>query len=276
MTAPHPARLHVLLARDAPSAVVIRRGPSRHTAVVGWDRATDRFELGQWLHGRVYERRSDLSPDGRHLVYFAMNGRWDSRVRGSWTAVSRAPYLKALTLLSKGDGWHGGGLFTSSRELWINDGYGHAVLEDASGIARTAAYPWHEAYGGECTGVYYVRLQRDGWTMLDTTHDDERNAVTLFEKRINAHWILRKLAHATLKRRIGRGCYFDEHQVHNPRTGETLDHPDWEWADVDGGRLLWAERGGLYAGRMERQGLRGARLLHDFNPMTFERRQAPS
>ena len=263
------------MARDASTAVVIRRGPTRHTAFVAWDRARDRFELGQWLYGRVYERRSDLSPDGRHLVYFAMNGRWDARVRGSWTAVSRAPYLKALTLLSKGDGWHGGGLFTSSRELWINDGYGHAVLEDASGIARTAAYPWHEGYGGECPGVYYVRLQRDGWTMRETSRDEARNEVTTFERRVNDHWKLRKLAHATLKRRIGRGCYFDEHQLHNARTGETVPYPDWEWADVDGDRLVWAEGGRLHAGRVERKGLVNRRELFDFNPMVFERREAP-
>ena len=99
-------------------AVAIRRGPSRHTAVVGWDRATDRFKVGQWLYGRIYERRCDLSPDGKHLVYFAMNGRWDSRARGAWTAISKAPYLKALTLLAKGDCRHGGGLFASSKELW--------------------------------------------------------------------------------------------------------------------------------------------------------------
>jgi cytochrome bd-type quinol oxidase subunit 2 len=30
--------------------------------------------VGQWLKGRIYERRSDLSPDGKHLIYFAMNG----------------------------------------------------------------------------------------------------------------------------------------------------------------------------------------------------------
>lgn len=53
-----PARLHVLLARDAPSGLVIRRGASRQVAVIGWDRDTDTFALGQWLRGRIYERRS--------------------------------------------------------------------------------------------------------------------------------------------------------------------------------------------------------------------------
>src|SRR5215470_7646047 len=70
-----PARLHVLLARDARLGVVIRRGPSRSVCTLLWDRKTDKFQLGQWMRGRIYERRSDLSPDGKHLIYFAMNGR---------------------------------------------------------------------------------------------------------------------------------------------------------------------------------------------------------
>ena len=77
-------RLHVLLARDSSKAVIIRRGPSRKTAVIGWDRKNDTFEVGQWLNGRIYERRCDLSPDGKHFIYFAMNGRWDSEVLGAW------------------------------------------------------------------------------------------------------------------------------------------------------------------------------------------------
>jgi hypothetical protein len=40
------------------------------------------------------------------------------------TLISKAPYLKAQTLLAKGDCWHGGGLFSSNKELWLNDGYG--------------------------------------------------------------------------------------------------------------------------------------------------------
>jgi hypothetical protein len=72
---PFPARLHVLMASQVPKAVVIRRGPAKSVCTVGWDRRSDRFELGQWLRGRIYERRADLSPDGRHLIYFAMNGK---------------------------------------------------------------------------------------------------------------------------------------------------------------------------------------------------------
>src|SRR4051794_10940713 len=95
------ARIHVLLARNAPLGVVIRRGPSNQVCSLLWDRRSDQFQVGQWLKGRIYERRSDLSPDGKHLIYFAMNGRWTSEAKGAWTAISKAPYLKALALFPK-------------------------------------------------------------------------------------------------------------------------------------------------------------------------------
>jgi hypothetical protein len=70
--------------------VVLRRGPANSVCSILWDRKKDKFETGQWLRARIYERRADLSPDGRHLIYFAMNGKWTSETRGSWTAISRA------------------------------------------------------------------------------------------------------------------------------------------------------------------------------------------
>jgi hypothetical protein len=270
-----PPRLHALLARDASTAVVVRRGPSRHTALIGWDRRTDRFELGQWLYGRFYERRADLSPDGRHLIYFAMNGRWSSTVKGSWTAVSRAPYLKAIALFAKGDCWHGGGLFESDRTYWLNDGYGHEVLAEAPGLERSARYPWHEPYGGECPGVYYIRLQRDGWTMGKSARGRGQDAAIPFDKPIDARWTLRKHAHASIHRKQGRSVYFDTHELVDSRSGRTQAKPGWEWADVDGRRLVWAEEGRLMAGRPDANGNIDGRTLFDSSPMQFERRRAP-
>src|SRR5437660_3721095 len=109
-----PARLHVLLAAKAPVGVVLRRGPAGQVCSLLWNRDTDKFELGQWLRGRIYERRADLSPDGKHLIYFAMNGKWSSETKGSWTAMSRAPWLKAEVLYVKGTTCTGVGRFTSN------------------------------------------------------------------------------------------------------------------------------------------------------------------
>src|SRR4029078_2837241 len=71
-----PARLYVLLASEARVGVVIRRGPARAVCSILWDRNSDKFETGQWLRGRIYECRADLSPARRYMIYFASIGRW--------------------------------------------------------------------------------------------------------------------------------------------------------------------------------------------------------
>ena len=94
-------RIHVLLARHAPVGVVIRRGPSKSVCTILWDRRRDEFRLGQWLKGRIYERRSDLSPDGKYLIYFAMNGKWDSEAKGAWTAIAWCPLSEGCCPVSQ-------------------------------------------------------------------------------------------------------------------------------------------------------------------------------
>lgn len=275
-----PARIHVLLARNARTALVLRRGPAKAVCAIGWDRARDTFSVGQWLRGRIYEQRSDLSPDGKHAIYFAMNGHWRSRARGAWTAVSRAPYLTAIALYAKGDCWHGGGLFVDDKSYWLNDGYGHTALETTTEVRRADPAPYAAVHGGECWGVYFNRLNRDGWTARpDLSINIRAAATTVFEKPLWHGWTLRKLAHATVHKTPGKAVYYDEHELVGPRA-ELLRHT-WEWADIDGDRLSWAEAGKLYAGRITRasakldEPLEDVRMLHDFNAMTFEALEAP-
>jgi hypothetical protein len=269
------ARIHVLLASEAPLGVVIRRGPSRRVCTIGWQRNSDEFQLGQWLSGRIYERRSDLSPDGKHLIYFAMNGSWSSEARGSWTAVSRAPYLKALALFPKGDCWHGGGLFTGNGAYWLNAGCGGAVLHDTDEVQRDLEFRPSGSVGGECLSVYYPRLLRDGWTQVERVSLAKWKDYDVFEKSLDHGWVLRKIAHAEIGAPPGKGCYWDEHELVHPDSGQRARHPNWEWADVDQKRLVWAENGKLFVGRIREEGLRDEALLFDFNPMTFERIAAP-
>lgn len=115
---PEPScRLYVVLARRAPIGVIFRRGPTRHVRLIRWNLEDDSPESGQWLRGRVYERRCDLSPRGDMLIYFAAKHRppFDT-----WTAVSRPPWFTALALWPKGDCWGGGGLFKNGRLILLN------------------------------------------------------------------------------------------------------------------------------------------------------------
>lgn len=265
-----PARLHGLLARDSPMAVVIRRGPSHHVCTIGWDRTTDTFAEGQWLRGRIYERRSDLSADGRYLIYFALNARWKSETGGAWTAISRTPGLEAVTLLAKGDGWNGGGLFTAGHRYWLNDGQGHRVIRTSSEVQPDPNWVPERRFGGECPGVYYPRLIRDGWTLRERVTVDPRSSFAVFDKPLTRGWLLRKVAHEQLDSPPGKGCYWDEHELDNPAKGVTIDQPDWEWAERDRGRLVYAEGGCLYAVAIPgggAQALDEPVLLGDFTAM---------
>jgi len=275
MTEKSPARLHALLAREASYGVVIRRGPAKQTCFIGWDRRTDTFEPAQWLKGRIYERRSDLSPDGRYIIYFAMNGKWNSETKGAWTAISQSPWLKAKTLWAKGDCWHGGGLFIDNRSYWLNDGSGHALLKQTSEVVRDMAYQPQAYYGGECPGVYFIRLQRDGWIFKDYETMNRSGQRAIFEKPLPKGWILRKIAHAQVNPPPGKGCYWDEHFL--IRGDQEIQHcPDWEWAEWDRQRIVWVAQGCLYACSIRsRTGLHSPKSLYDFNDMTFQPVTAP-
>lgn len=269
------ARIHILFARESSYAVVIRRGPSKHVCTVGWDRDDNSFSVGQWLKGRIYGRRSDLSPDGKHMIYFAMNGRWESETRGSWTAISKAPYLKAIGLWGKGDCWNGGGVFLSNSNYWINRGYGHIPLLIPEELTESEEYPFDQEYGAECTGVYYPRLQRDGWKLIERKKLYGFASATVFEKEANSIWKLRKIAVETINPPKGRGCYYDEHQLCNMDSGEEVDLPHWEWAEVDHRGMYWAEKGRLFIAHPTEKGLEEITELCDLNGLSFDPIKAP-
>ncbi len=276
-----PARIHVLLASQAPVGLVIRRGPSKQVATILWNRETDEFKLGQWFKGRIYERRSDLSPDGKHFIYFAMNGNWDSEAKGAWTAISRTPYLQALTLFPKGDCWDGGGLWTpkegsgtKKNSYWLNGRHEfHSTLFDTNEVYRDKRFAPSWEYGAECHGVYYPRLLRDGWYFVERINAKRSKRKDIFEKPLGYGWTLRKIAQTEIDSPVGKGCYWDEHQL--IASNRQTNCPDWEWAELDGKRLVWAKEGKLFAGNIRLSGLTDEIELFDFNPMTFEPIEAP-
>ncbi len=115
-----PPRLFVIPAKDAPLAVVIRRGPAAWTRLTLWETRGDTFTPGAWFRGRIYEEKCDLSPDGKLFVYAAHQGRRvTTSFTDSWTAVSRPPWLHALALWPMGTTYGGGGRFTGPRSLLL-------------------------------------------------------------------------------------------------------------------------------------------------------------
>ena len=173
-------------------------------------------------------------------------------------------------MFPKGDCWNGGGLWTSSNRYWLNDGYGHSVLHDTDEVQRDRDYAPTENWGGECLGIYYPRLLRDGWQVVE--HTDK---YSVFDKPLAHGWQLRKLAHAQIDSPAGKGCYWDEHQLIHPASQTCVSHPDWEWAEWDRHRLVWTTGGKLFGGILQAEGLTDQLELSDFNAWEFERIKAP-
>lgn len=115
-----PVRPFVIMARDAPVAAVIKRGPSDWYQVLRWDTTDDTITEGAWFRGRIYPEKCDLSPDGELIVVFCHQGRKvGTSYTDAWTAVSRLPWLHALALWPQGTTYGGGGRFLDDRRLAI-------------------------------------------------------------------------------------------------------------------------------------------------------------
>lgn len=264
-----PARLYVLFARDAQIGLILRRGPTKEVASILWNRITDEFTLGQWMRGRIYERCADISPDGKHFIYFTFNGhRRTLPTDESWTAVSRVPYLKALALYPHGDTYNGGGLWTSNNTYWVN------FIGNAAG-ERPALYEAQEVLRdkdhhaiSESFDALFLPLLRQGWCV--TARDGYKKYC--FEKPVGYGWLLKKCVHTMGE---GKGQYWEEHVLANPLTSTLINYPDWEWADLDGKRLVWAAKGKLHCARLTKHGLADQRELADFNNWKFRRILAP-
>jgi hypothetical protein len=246
------ARLHVLLARNAPLGLVIRRGTAKSVCTLRWDRKKDRFTLGQWMRGQIYVDTCDLSPDGQHFLYSA---RKRKHVRAdfetfNWTVVSRTPYLKAVAYYP---GRYGGGWFLNDTEYFVPMGFSCSDDRESPEEVRRV-----EPIDSPKLSLYAARLMRGGWTVED------RRAV--FAGKLE---LVRSAGSGWELRHDLKGGY-------RLICGELeVETRGWEWADVDNKRLVWTSKGCLWAGVMRKHGMEQVRLLQDFNGMEFEALVAP-
>lgn len=107
-----PPRIYCIPATDAPVVAVIRRGPTKWSHVGRWDLAKRRYEPGAWFQGRIFPRRSDLSPDGRFLCYFAHKPSATWEHGEAYVALSKLPWLTALYAFGTCGTWTRGYYFT--------------------------------------------------------------------------------------------------------------------------------------------------------------------
>lgn len=280
-----PARLFVIPAREAPKAVILRRGPSKWVELILWHTDTDTFDRGQWFKGRIHERRCDLSPDGSLFVYFAQKIEartlQDTEYTYAWTAISKPPYLTALALWPKGDCWHGGGLFLDARTVWLNHKPEVARPHTDHKPKGLKIIPNPEAQG-EDEPIYYKRLERDGWPQIQEGKLRDigywnapwsgnwsapwvlgRQQVNTWEKpRHDGRYSLLMKLVAVYYSRPG-GARVDEFWLLNKQTSQQTLIEGANWADWDQrGRLVFTKGGQLFASEDD---LPNPKLLADFN-----------
>lgn len=246
---PPLTRLFVLLASESDFALVLRRGPSKQSATLGWNRANDTFQLGQWLKGKIDFESCDLSPDGLYFLYEALKYGGFYETRGRYTVLSRAPYLKKIQLWGP---YAFGGVFCDSSCFRLNKNQEPTTfsLPALTPIETTTA---SNSRGFICGGVQGFRRERDGWTL-------QSDALRQLWRKSCGDWALFWSTPDSYELR-----YEDDIVM----SGQ------WQWADFDPprNRLCFALDGQLWSVSLQP----GAEpvMLHDFNAMRFEPRVAP-
>lgn len=275
-------RLYVLLARKSPLAVIFRRGPSAQVLTLMWDTSDDTIRRGQWFRGRIYERRCDLSPSGEKLIYFAAKHR---PPYGTWTAVSRPPYLTALALWPKGDAWGGGGLFTNERTIELNHPASQCALAPEFRLPKSISVVPHGKHSGagEDDPLLRARLMRDGWKLIDESEirqESWRAAVTWtfprpqVWKKTRGRWTL-QMRLLGMHERDG-AWYVLEHRLLDSDGATLVDFGRSDWADwARDGDVLLARDGRVYRVPMRANGPGEPREVADLRPLRFENVAAP-
>ena len=163
-----PPRLYCIPATEAPVVAVLRRGPAHWSHVGRWDLVKERYEPGAWLHGRIFPRRSDVSPDGRFLCYFAhkTNAAWEHGE--TYVAVSKLPWLTALHAAGTCGTWTRGYHFTRDR---ASGEPGHADLPIPYGLRSIPV-------------VQFANERRRGW--VEAPDSPPRHPSDVWDERRNA------------------------------------------------------------------------------------------
>ena len=261
-----PPRIYCLPATKAPVVAVFRRGPTTWSHVGRWDLVKHRYEPGAWLGGRIFPRRSDLSPDGRYLCYFAhqTSATWEHG--DAYVAVSKLPWLTALHAFGTCGTWTRGYYFSgekspdSSEDLHLPIPYQLCAIPVVQ-FANERRRGWEEAPDSP------PRDPKDIW-------DDRRNA-RMRKPQPGGHQVLcvESLGWAGGEFESGVDGLQVRYSLEDKNHLEFLD--DFQWADWDHqGRLLVATRSGRL--QIWELGTKGQTLVFDENLSTLKPDLQPS
>jgi len=74
---------------------------------------------------------------------------------------------------------------------------------------------------------------------------------------------------------MGKGCYYESHEVIDLENNRKWEFRDWEWADSDGKCFTWAEYGKIMQGNIGEKGIENIKELFDTNSLLYEEIKAP-
>jgi hypothetical protein len=263
------AKLYCIFAREAGTAVIFRRGPSKHVRLITWDLKTHTFTPGQWFNGRIYADKADLSPDGTKLVYFAAKHHLAVHPElSTWVAVSTPPFLTAHVLWSKIGTWDGLSLFENNAQLALGTYRSDSSLTPHDGFElpkqlSLTRRPWP---GYFFKFAEHDRLIRDGWIV--------QAGDPLYRSKIleQVPVIYRKSGAAKLNLQLAaKGASAGDYYFELCDDSGNAVALKADWADVRGGVVYYSQGGKLF--RMCPPG--PAIELADFTDMTFENIEAP-
>ncbi|MEA4863323.1 MAG: hypothetical protein AB7F40_09775 [Victivallaceae bacterium] len=248
-------RLKAIMAREAPYAVVFRRGPSKIFATVGWNLEDDTFAMGQWVRGIIDVYRSDLSPDGRFLLYdiATYHGPQGRHTHECHTGISYAPYLHALDLYFHSYIDVGGGCFIDNTQVFFYGAGGVRYPEDRHLTNLESVLPY------DCDR--YLNCYA-GWS---------RASERVWRKPLPGGRILEK--------HLIPGDSIEGEKMHRllDAFGRTeVDGTDWDWAEYDSARdrIVFAQGGKLSALPLSAV-MNEPVLLRDFTSMEYAPQPAP-
>jgi hypothetical protein len=292
------ARVEAIVARNAPVAVVFRRGPTRSVRMLRWNLRNDRIEGGQWIGGRVHVGRSDISPNGELVASFvaAYRGR-----PSTWTAISRPPWFTALAVWPKDDTWGGGGVFVSDDHFLLGHDtriqYGVDQFKLLPGFTlpkrfRVQEFASHSPV--QACEVEEVRMVLSGWRVIrrrvvgkhqpnaemDYPFEQPEIMARALDDSKQPRFELRRvhLGFGPVRRQASFGVMRAE--IHDLKSGTQRDLGPIEWVDADHkGDVLWSRHGRLFrlAGPTRHRMTLDAepKLVADLNDMAFETVAAP-
>jgi hypothetical protein len=280
---PPAARVEAILARNAATGVIFRRGPSRFVRMLKWNLRNDGIEGGQWIEARVHVDRSDISPDGELVAAFVASYR---RKPGTWTAISRPPYFTALAVWPKGDTWGGGGLFGSDTHLFLwhdtEVKYGvdqFKLLDDFTLPKRLRVEAFADHAPVPTCDIGQSRMVLSAWRFVQR-YVWHQGQSAFAEPEIMARPLDHPKQPRFELRRWRMSFDITRAEVHDLTTGTQRDIGRVDWVDADrNGDVLWSADGKLFrlAGP-SRQGMNidaEPKLVADLNDMAFEAIEAP-